>query len=193
MPHNRAEFREIPQREACAVLFMECPHCHASNPDRSFRCAQCGVAFESVYDAATLGGVSGPATPAGPAASPAMASSVWEPTAAIGVASPTPGPAPGAESRPLTGSVSWVMPTGHVLTLEAGSDFGPRYRIEGLLGQGGMGAVYKAYDKELDRTVALKLVRPDLMTSPATMQRFKQELLLSRKISQKNVLRIHRS
>ncbi|HEV2177324.1 MAG TPA: tetratricopeptide repeat protein [Terriglobia bacterium] len=162
---------------------MECPHCHASNPDSSFRCAQCGVTFDSVYDAATLGGLSGSATPASPTAAP----SVREPGAAIGVASPTPG----AGSRPLSGSVSWVMPTGQVMRLEAGSEFGPRYRIEGLLGQGGMGAVYKAYDKDLDRTVALKLVRPDLVASPATMQRFKQELLLSRKISQKNVLRIH--
>ena len=54
-----------------------------------------------------------------------------------------------------------------------------------------MGAVYKAYDTELGRTVALKLVRPELATSPETMQRFKQELLLASKISHKNILRIH--
>ena len=54
-----------------------------------------------------------------------------------------------------------------------------------------MGAVYKAYDMELDRIVALKLVRPELATSPLTMQRFKQELLLASRISHKNILRIH--
>ncbi|HEU5452052.1 MAG TPA: tetratricopeptide repeat protein [Terriglobales bacterium] len=70
-------------------------------------------------------------------------------------------------------------------------DFGPRYRIDRLLGQGGMGAVYKAYDKELDRPVALKLIRPDLATEPQAMGRFKQELLLASKISHKNILRIH--
>jgi len=54
-----------------------------------------------------------------------------------------------------------------------------------------MGAVYKAYDKDLDRTVALKLVRPELTVDPGAMQRFKQELLLASKISHKNILRIH--
>src|SRR5213592_1087370 len=80
---------------------------------------------------------------------------------------------------------------GHLLALEPGTEFGPRYRIASKLGQGGMGAVYKAHDKELDRTVALKLVRPNLMADPETMQRFKQELLLASKISHKNILRIH--
>src|SRR6185369_13954461 len=70
-------------------------------------------------------------------------------------------------------------------------DFGPRYRVEKLLGQGGMGAVYKAYDQDLNRTVALKLVRPELMVHPEAMQRFKQELLLASKISHRNILRIH--
>src|SRR5207244_8106733 len=72
-----------------------------------------------------------------------------------------------------------------------GDDFGPRYRIESLIGEGGMGKVYKAYDKELDRIVALKLVRSELAGDPGSMQRFKQELLLASKISHKNILRIH--
>jgi len=75
--------------------------------------------------------------------------------------------------------------------LQPGSDFGPRYRIEALLGRGGMGAVYKAYDKDLDRMVALKLVRPELTNEIQVMQRFKQELLLASRVSHKNVLRIH--
>jgi len=75
--------------------------------------------------------------------------------------------------------------------LTPGTSFGTRYRIEKLLGEGGMGAVYKAYDSELGRTVALKLVRKELATSRQIMQRFKQELLLASKISHKNILRIH--
>src|SRR5712692_2730292 len=75
--------------------------------------------------------------------------------------------------------------------LPPGSDFGKRYRIEGLLGQGGMGRVYKAYDKDLDRTVALKVVRHGVMGETDALKRFKQELVLASKISHKNILRIH--
>jgi eukaryotic-like serine/threonine-protein kinase len=72
-----------------------------------------------------------------------------------------------------------------------GSDFGPRYRIDSLLGQGGMGRVYKAYDKDLDRTVAIKVVREGAISQGDALKRFKQELVLASKISHKNILRIH--
>ena len=75
--------------------------------------------------------------------------------------------------------------------LAPGSEFGPRYRIDALLGQGGMGRVYKAYDKELDRTVAIKVVRQGMVGEADALKRFKQELLLASKISHKNILRIH--
>jgi tetratricopeptide (TPR) repeat protein/TolB-like protein len=75
--------------------------------------------------------------------------------------------------------------------LKPGSDFGPRYRIEALLGQGGMGRVYKATDKELNRTVAIKVVRQGVAGEEDALNRFKQELVLASKISHKNILRIH--
>jgi serine/threonine protein kinase/tetratricopeptide (TPR) repeat protein/TolB-like protein len=75
--------------------------------------------------------------------------------------------------------------------ISPGSDFGPRYRIEALLGQGGMGRVYKAYDKDLDRTVAIKVVRDGAIGESDALKRFKQELVLASKISHKNILRIH--
>ncbi len=74
---------------------------------------------------------------------------------------------------------------------KTGTDFGPRYHVESLLGSGGMGKVYKARDRELDRTVAIKVLRPDLMTDPMALQRFKHELLLASSISHPNILRIH--
>src|ERR1700675_1459320 len=76
-------------------------------------------------------------------------------------------------------------------SINTGTDFGPRYHVESLLGSGGMGKVYKARDRELERTVAIKVLRPDLMTDAQAMQRFKHELLLASSISHPNILRIH--
>ena len=75
--------------------------------------------------------------------------------------------------------------------LQPDTHFGPRYIIKSLLGQGGMGKVYRAHDVELNRTVALKLVRPELAIDPQAMARFRQELLLASKVSHRNILRIH--
>src|SRR5579863_141835 len=75
--------------------------------------------------------------------------------------------------------------------LQAGDVLGGRYEILQLLGEGGMGAVYKARDRELDRPVALKLIRPELASNPSILARFKQELLLSRQVTHKNVIRIY--
>ena len=75
--------------------------------------------------------------------------------------------------------------------LQPGDVLGGRYDILQLLGEGGMGAVYKASDRELNRFVALKLIRPELAASPAILARFKQELLLAHQVTHKNVIRIY--
>jgi tetratricopeptide (TPR) repeat protein/predicted Ser/Thr protein kinase len=66
-----------------------------------------------------------------------------------------------------------------------------RYEILQLLGEGGMGAVYKAADRALDRFVALKVIRPEMASNPAILARFKQELLLSHQVTHRNVIRIY--
>ena len=70
-------------------------------------------------------------------------------------------------------------------------DLGARYTVERKLGQGGMGTVYKAFDRDLERQVAVKLMRQELLEEPDALQRFKQELLLASRISHKHILRIH--
>jgi tetratricopeptide (TPR) repeat protein len=76
------------------------------------------------------------------------------------------------------------------LALSPGNVIADRYEILKLLGEGGMGAVYKARDRELDRLIALKVIRPELAGHPRVLQRFKQELLLARQVTHKNVIRI---
>jgi tetratricopeptide (TPR) repeat protein/predicted Ser/Thr protein kinase len=75
--------------------------------------------------------------------------------------------------------------------LQPGALLGQRYEILQILGEGGMGAVYKARDRELNRMVALKVIRPDLAGSQVIIDRFKQELLLSTQVTHKNVVRIY--
>jgi tetratricopeptide (TPR) repeat protein len=79
--------------------------------------------------------------------------------------------------------------------LEVGQDFGPRYHIIRVLGVGGMGAVYQAWDAELSEAVAVKVIRPEIAEDPLAAadieRRFKRELLLARQITHKNVVRIH--
>jgi tetratricopeptide (TPR) repeat protein len=74
--------------------------------------------------------------------------------------------------------------------LEPGTILAERFEIIQLLGQGGMGAVYKARDTELERLVALKLIRPELASHPEILRRFKQELILAREVTHRNVIRI---
>jgi tetratricopeptide (TPR) repeat protein/predicted Ser/Thr protein kinase len=75
--------------------------------------------------------------------------------------------------------------------LPPGTLLANRYEITALLGEGGMGAVYKANDRELNRPVALKVIRPDLAKNQSIVDRFKQELLLAREVTHKNVIRIY--
>ena len=75
--------------------------------------------------------------------------------------------------------------------LEIGTVLGGRYEIQKLLGMGGMGAVYKAHDLEVDRTLGLKVIRPDLAGNPAILARFKQELVLARQVTHRNIIRIY--
>ena len=66
-----------------------------------------------------------------------------------------------------------------------------RYEVLSQVGTGGMGVVYKARDLETDEIVALKILKPEIATDPAVQENFKRELCLARKITHKNVCRIH--
>jgi eukaryotic-like serine/threonine-protein kinase len=97
---------------------------------------------------------------------------------------------PGAQVD-LTGASAVVMAdVSNGTLLHPGTVFAKRYQIIKLLGEGGMGAVYKARDIELEREVALKVVRPQLSNNSEILQRFKQELILARQVTDRNIIRI---
>jgi tetratricopeptide (TPR) repeat protein/predicted Ser/Thr protein kinase len=108
---------------------------------------------------------------------------------------PSPFPHPHPSDSPTMISTSQVLPGGyseagqHVLT--SGQLLAQRYEVLSLLGEGGMGAVYKARDVELSRMVALKVIRPDLARNRAILDRFKQELILATQVTHRNVVRIY--
>jgi eukaryotic-like serine/threonine-protein kinase len=158
---------------------MECSHCHSSNPPTALRCVQCDTPLDAgAVTAATLPtAVTAeiPASQPGDATAEIAVSSCVV-TAEIGVAQGWSRP-----SAPSPTSLSPLLP---------GSLLGKRYEILNLLGEGGMGAVYKARDRELDRVVALKVIRPELAINPDVLTRFKQELILARKVTHRNVIRI---
>src|SRR6266404_2116822 len=105
-------------------------------------------------------------------------------------------PLPFSDQTIGTGLRGWSVPASDVVVATAlkpltpGTILGERYEIIRLLGQGGMGAVYQAHDRELERQVALKVIRGDMAADPEILRRFKQELILARQITHKNVIRI---
>ena len=115
---------------------------------------------------------------------------------------PIPPPKSFAEDADTTGLPPSAGGTRHSISpksasgpLTIGQQFGSRYHILKQLGIGGMGAVYQAWDSELEVAVALKVIRPEVTRDPVAAQdlerRFKQELLLARQVTHRNVVRIH--
>jgi len=114
-----------------------------------------------------------------------------------------PKPAAGTEQQDtvLLGDVpeiSELMPEASPLATNAPhlstgalSALSQRYDILGEAGHGSMGNVYKARDRETGEIVALKLLKPEIASDQAMMERFKNELLFARKITHKNVCRVH--
>lgn len=75
--------------------------------------------------------------------------------------------------------------------LTQGSVIGGRYEILSPLGRGGMGAVYRARDRVLDETVALKVLRGEAASAPELARRFRSEIKLARRVAHGNVCRIY--
>ena len=75
--------------------------------------------------------------------------------------------------------------------LGKGELFAGRFELIEELGAGGMGIVYRAYDKEVGEEIALKVLHPDIALDQKTVDRFRNEIKLARRITHKNVCRMH--
>ncbi len=116
---------------------------------------------------------------------------------AAGNAVTTRDPAAAAAAAAGSGSGS-----GATYPTEAGADFGAslfrpgalvagRYDIVEKIGRGGMGVVYRAHDRDLDETVALKIIHPSLIPADETIvERFKHETRVARRLSHPNILKV---
>lgn len=71
-----------------------------------------------------------------------------------------------------------------------GRSLGGRYKIEELLGEGGMSSVYKATDPNLRRTVAVKLIHPHLSKDPEFVSRFEEEAAAVARLKHPNVIQV---
>src|SRR5262245_3012584 len=82
---------------------------------------------------------------------------------------------------------------GHGLAavIKRGSVIASRYEMLNPLGKGGMGMVYKAHDRVLEEDIAIKVLRADVARSPDMARRFRSEIRLARKVTHRNVCRIH--
>jgi serine/threonine-protein kinase len=88
---------------------------------------------------------------------------------------------------PLGGSYVEPVPDPRIGSVIAG------HRIERLVGRGGMGVVYEAVDESLDRTVALKLIAPELAAEPGFRGRFMTESRIAASLDHPNVVPIYRA
>ena len=66
-----------------------------------------------------------------------------------------------------------------------------RFRLERVLGRGGMGIVFLAYDPDLQRRVALKVPRPEALVSVDTHARFDREVLAAARLTHPNLISVH--
>jgi tetratricopeptide (TPR) repeat protein/tRNA A-37 threonylcarbamoyl transferase component Bud32 len=155
---------------------MHCPHCGTAAPAGVSLCPNCRG---SLGDSALT------------VAFPADALAGNASTQVIGDPAMTRAGSDTAE----TAMPGVVLAAGESGPLQPGQSFGPRYHIIRLLGAGGMGAVYQAWDAELGVAVAIKVIRPEAMADATIAadieRRFKRELLLARQVTHKNVVRIH--
>lgn len=87
------------------------------------------------------------------------------------------------------------MPTQVMASADLGNrlkaELGERYEVHGMVGRGGMGAVFEATDRKLNRTVAIKVLPPDYAESEQVRERFMREAQTAAKLDHVNIVPIY--
>ena len=100
--------------------------------------------------------------------------------------------ASGQAATQAIGSVPTLVREAAGDQLRPGAVFAGRYEVKEILGAGGMGVVYRAFDRELQEPVAIKTLKTEAMAGDSVaLERFKQEIRLARKIAHRNVVRTY--
>ena len=92
---------------------------------------------------------------------------------------------------PELAQAATLVYTSPSLELTPGTTFADRYLVIEELGKGGMGKVYKVLDKEINEKVSLKLIKPEIAADRETIDRFQNEIKITRRITHKNVCRMY--
>ena len=178
---------------------MKCAECGHSNPDKATQCEKCREPFDDTGEPGVRPAPSGDFDDSSQTGVRPAPSENFDDASETGVRRAPSGdvddssltgvrPTPSPSAVSSSGTYAGTGATGAIPTYNS---FGDRYEILELLGEGGMGRVYKAWDRDLEKVIALKTIRGEHASNPEVLKRFKQELLLARKITHKNVIRIH--
>ena len=182
---------------------MPCSRCGSGAAPLHGRCAQCGASVGNDTTPTAIGVATPLPLPSSDTTITPVSDSITEFSSPddgltrLGGTPPAPPPTVAVTPPPPTATAMQAMPSAihQSLGVTVGHNFGSRYHIIRVLGIGGMGAVYQAWDQTLEVAVALKVIRPesapDAQTAEALQRRFKHELLLARQVTHKNVVRIH--
>jgi tetratricopeptide (TPR) repeat protein len=141
---------------------MKCPKCQFENPAGAALCVKCGARIRGDVPDSSESGTDPQNSKLGTGAK-------------------------GADPKISVTRTLETTPEG----LGKGEPFAGRFELIEELGSGGMGIVYRAYDREIGEEIALKVLHPDIALDQKTVDRFRNEIKLARRITHKNVCRMH--
>src|SRR5574344_2035391 len=92
----------------------------------------------------------------------------------------------------MAGATTKASPIGRASAMiEIGQKIDERYRVTSRIAHGGMADVYEAYDIVNRRTVALKIMRVDMMDNPKNIERFNRECIAAASLNNPNIVKVY--